>query len=99
MKQAVLNFLNKYKVYFIIIALFLVWILFFDEYNLIRMKRESHKLKNLKQEVEYLQQKIKEDRARLKALKTDTAELEKFAREEYLLKKENEDVFIIVEDD
>ncbi|MCF8357737.1 MAG: septum formation initiator family protein [Prolixibacteraceae bacterium] len=99
MKQALLRFLNKYKVYLIILAVFLVWILFFDEYNLIRIRRDNHKLKSLKQEAEYLQEKIEKDRERLNALKTDTAEVEKFARETYLLKKENEDVFVIVEDD
>jgi cell division protein FtsB len=99
MKQDVLRFLNKYKVYLVILAIFLVWVLFFDEYNLIRIRRDSRKLKNLKQEAEYLQKKIEKDRERLNALKTDTAEVEKFARETYLLKKENEDVFVIVEDD
>ncbi len=99
MKQAGLRFLNKYKVYLIILAVFLVWILFFDEYNLIRIRRDTRKLKSLKQEAEYLQEKIEKDRERLNALKTDTAEVEKFARETYLLKKENEDVFVIVDDD
>jgi cell division protein FtsB len=99
MKQDVLRFLNKYKVYLVILAIFLVWVLFFDEYNLIRIRRDSRKLKSLKQEAEYLQKKIEKDRERLNALKTDTAEVEKFARETYLLKKENEDVFVIVEDD
>lgn len=99
MKQDVLRFLNKYKVYLVILAIFLVWVLFFDEYNIIRIQRDSSKLKSLKQEAEYLQKKIEKDRERLNALKTDTAEVEKFARETYLLKKENEDVFVIVEDD
>ncbi|HPR33220.1 MAG TPA: septum formation initiator family protein [Prolixibacteraceae bacterium] len=97
MKQVFVRFLSKYKVYLIIVAVFLIWMLFFDEYNWIRMGKESRKLRRLKQETDYLEQKIESDRSRLDALKNDTAELEKLAREKYFLKKENEDVFVIID--
>lgn len=97
MKQKILQFVDKNKIYLGIILFFLVWMLFFDEYNWIRIRRDRLKLDALKKETEYLEKKIETDKASLKALKTDTAELEKFAREKYLLKKENEDVYIIIE--
>jgi cell division protein DivIC len=75
----------------------MVWMLFFDEYNWIRIRRDSLKLEAMKKEKLYLQQKIETDKKNLKALKTDASELEKFAREKYLMKKENEDVFVIIE--
>lgn len=97
MKQRLLQFVDKNKIYLGIILFFLVWMLFFDEYNWIRIRRDSLKYKALKKESEYLQKKIETDKASLKALKTDTSELEKFAREKYLMKKENEDVYVIIE--
>jgi len=97
MKRKLLQFVDKNKIYLGIILFFLVWMLFFDEYNWIRIRRDSLKYKALKKESEYLQKKIETDKASLKALKTDTSELEKFAREKYLMKKENEDVYVIIE--
>lgn len=97
MKQKILQFVDKNKIYVGIVVFFVVWMLFFDEYNWIRIRRDSLKLDAMKKETEYLDSKIKTDKKRLRALKTDTSELEKFAREKYLLKKENEDVYIIIE--
>jgi cell division protein DivIC len=97
MKQKFLHFADKNKIYLGIILFFVVWMLFFDEYNWIRIRRDSLKYKALKKETLYLQKKIETDKTNLKALKTDTSELEKFAREKYLLKKPNEDVFVIIE--
>jgi len=97
MKQKILQLVDKYKIYLGIILFFLIWMLFFDEYNWIRIRRDSLKLDALKRENEYLEKKIDTDKTRLKALKTDTSELEKFAREKYLMKKENEDVYVIIE--
>jgi cell division protein DivIC len=97
MKQKFLHFVDKNKIYLGIILFFVIWMLFFDEYNWIRIRRDSLKFKALKKESEYLQKKIETDKSSLKALKTDTTELEKFAREKYLMKKDNEDVYIIIE--
>ena len=97
MKQKLLHFVDKNKIYLGIILFFVVWMLFFDEYNWIRIRRDSLKFRALKKESEYLQKKIETDKASLKALKTDTTELEKFAREKYLMKKDNEDVYVIIE--
>jgi cell division protein DivIC len=96
-KQRILQFVDKNKIYLGIILFFMVWMLFFDEYNWIRIRRDSLKLEAMKKEKLYLQQKIETDKKNLKALKTDASELEKFAREKYLMKKENEDVFVIIE--
>jgi len=53
----------------------------------------------MKKEVIFLEEKITADKARIKALKTDTTALEKFAREKYFMKKSNEDIFIIIEEE
>jgi cell division protein FtsB len=57
------------------------------------------KLRQLEKEKEYYLNKIKEDQQRIFELTSDSDDLEKFAREKYLMKKDNEDVFIVVQED
>lgn len=92
------QFIKKYKIQLGILLFFLVWMMFFDEYSWLRIHNDQQKLDKMKEEREYLLQKIEEDRQQLRTLQNDTQALEKFARETYLLKKENEEVFIIVEE-
>ncbi|HOO84349.1 MAG TPA: septum formation initiator family protein [Prolixibacteraceae bacterium] len=98
MKTRLLDIIKKYRIVFGILLFFLIWILFFDEYNLFRIRKDNKKLQQLKEEKIYLEKKIKEDRLHLQKLQTDSQALERFAREEYLLKKENEEVYIIIEE-
>jgi cell division protein FtsB len=76
---------------------FFVWMLFVDSNNLISRYRLSAKLRALENEKEYYIQKIKEVEQDKQELFGDRESLEKFAREKYLMKKENEDVFVFVE--
>ena len=99
MTQKIISIIKRYKIQIGILLFFLAYMLFFDEYNWIRIKEDNHKLKALKEERAYLRDKIEADRQQLKILQNDTQELEKFAREKYLLKKENEEVFIIQEEE
>ncbi len=87
---------NKYVLTTII---FFFWLLLFDQNNLLERRKLNREYKQLLQEQEYYQQKIKEDRKRINELKTNDENLEKFAREQYLMKRDNEDIFIIVEDE
>jgi cell division protein DivIC len=87
---------NKFFITFIV---FLLYVLFFDQNNLMDRFEAMSKLKQLKKDKEYFIQKIDEDTKRMNELKTNNENLEKFAREQYLMKKPNEDVFIIVEED
>ena len=86
------------KRYLLTAVLFFVWISIFDSNSwFIRLKLEEN-LEKLKTEKAFYQQKIKKDSIYLHELKTNRANLEKFAREKYLMKKDNEDIFIIVEE-
>lgn len=87
--------LNKYIVAFLI---FLVWLAFFDHNNWVEKWQLKRKITTLKKEKSYYQEKIKEDNRRIKELLSSKENLEKFAREQYLMKKPNEDIFIIVND-
>ena len=86
---------NKYVVTALV---FLFWLLLFDQNNLTERRKSTREYHQLLEEKAYYQQKIEEDRKRIEELKTNTDNLEKFAREQYLMKKDNEDIFIIVEE-
>ncbi len=85
---------NKYVLASLVFG---VWLLFFDQNNLLNRYDDVRNLKKLEEEKVYYEQKIKDDQQRLRELKTDRENLEKFAREQYLMKKPNEDIFIVVE--
>lgn len=85
--------------YFITLTVFGLYLLFFDQNNLMDRFEAMANLKQLQKDKEYYIEKIEEDTKRMKELKTNDENLEKFAREQYLMKKPNEDVFIIVEED
>ena len=75
---------------------FTVWILFFDNRDLITSHfREKGELLKLQQSKKYYEQQIALTRQELDQLKTNPALLEKYAREKYLMKRDNEDLFLI----
>ncbi len=76
--------------------LFLVWMTFFDQNNFIYQIQTRLELAELKAHRDQLSQEIKESTEDLKVLQNDQALLEKFARERYLMKKEDEDIFVFV---
>jgi cell division protein DivIC len=84
---------------FVLTALiFLLWLLLFDQNNLSERRKLTRDYNQLQQEKDYYQKKIEEDKKRINELKTNNENLEKFAREQYLMKKDNEDIFVIVDD-
>jgi len=85
--------------YFISLVLFLVWLLFFDHNNLVDRVKDLNHLHQLQKDKTYYKMRIEKDSKRLNLLKTNDKNLEEFAREEYLMKKDNEDIFIIVEEE
>lgn len=83
---------NKYIIVFLGA---LIWMLFFDQNNFIQQYRLSRQIKELKHEKAYYLQEIDRDSLNIDRLKNDPQELERYAREKYLMKKENEDIFIV----
>jgi len=81
------------------ILVFGVWIVLFDQNNMLDRFSDMKTLKKIEKEKDYYQNKIKEDQKRIQELTSDKDDLEKFAREKYLMKKDNEDVFIVVEEE
>jgi cell division protein FtsB len=70
-----------------------------DSNNLIARYQLSAKLRSLENEKEYYEEKIKEVEQDRNELFGDRESLEKFAREKYLMKKETEDIYVVVEKD
>ena len=86
---------NKY----IITSVFLiVWVLFFDKNDLRTQIELKNQVTQLTEERNYYSREIKDITSDLKELNDNPKTLEKFAREKYLMKKDNEDIFVIVEE-
>jgi cell division protein FtsB len=71
--------------------------LVFDRSNWFYIIGELRSIHSLENEKEYFQKKIETDTEKLKELKTNDENLEKFAREQYLMKKSDEEIFIVEE--
>jgi cell division protein FtsB len=92
--------MNKFKKtvrnkYFISVAFFIVWMGFFDPKDWSNLSIKRDKLKELQKSETALNNQIAETRVELSQLKTSAETIEKYAREKYLMKKENEDIFLI----
>ena len=86
------------NIYILILTVFVVWMIFFDTNSLLihmELKKEINKLEKQK---EFLKEEIKKDKEIIDRL-SDPEELEKFAREQYYLKKKNEEIYIIEYED
>jgi len=80
--------------YVLILSVFIVWMLFFDENSYLVHREFNTEINELETAIDFYKKKIKEDKKTIHSLQ-DSLQLEKFAREQYLMKKENEDIYII----
>ena len=87
---------NKYLILFLF---FILWVVFIDDYNLINQSKIKNTVNDLNIQKEFYISEIKSDSTELYKLQNDPAEQEKFAREKFLMKKENEDIFIMREEE
>lgn len=85
---------NKYLIALMVVF---VWMLFFDKNNIIQQWRLQKQLHELRSDKQYYLEEIKRDSTDLRMLQDDPEALEKYAREKYLMKKENEDIYIVPE--
>jgi cell division protein DivIC len=87
-------FKNKFL---IATTFFVVWMLFFDHNNIFLHLQYRNELSDLKKSKQYYMDQISKTRQEVELLKSDPKWIEKVAREQYLMKRENEDVFVIKE--
>ncbi len=86
------------NIYVLVLTAFVVWMLFFDTNSLLIHRELKKEIKNLEKTQDFLQNEIEKDKKIIKKL-SDSNELEKFAREQYYLKKKNEEIYLIEYED
>jgi len=81
--------------FFIAFAAFVVWMLFFDERDIFTMRHHRQELRELQKSREYYTDQINKEKTELEKLKNDPAILEKYAREKYYMKRDDEDLYLL----
>jgi cell division protein DivIC len=74
---------------------FVVWMLFFDRNDVFTQMERRGELNELRQSKQYFEKQIAENRKFSKDLQFNASAIEKYAREKYLMKRDNEDLFVI----
>ena len=85
--------------YFLTGIFFIVWMFLIDSNDWISQFRLRTKLSELEKQKEYYQENIIQIKQQYEERNNDPRLLEKYAREKYLMKKDNEDIYIIVEEE
>lgn len=85
--------------YLIATVAFIAWMLFFDRNDFMSQYEYQTQLNKLEEEKAFYLKEIEQVRSDLEGLTYNKEKLEKLAREKYLMKKENEDVFVIVREE
>lgn len=80
--------------YLLISLLFAVWMLFLDNYSYMDQRQLNKQIDELQDNKKYYQEEIKKDSQSIKLLKNQD-QVEKYAREKYYMKRENEDIYIV----
>jgi cell division protein FtsB len=93
MNRLIELFRNKY---FLSVAAFVVWMLFFDKNDIVAQYEFKSQVTKLQEEKDFYVKEIETVNKDLQELNTNLNTAEKFAREKYFMKKDNEDVFVIV---
>jgi cell division protein FtsB len=92
MNRIIAVFKNKF---FIAFAAFTVWLCFFDKNDIPSQVSRRQELGTLNTKIKYYKEQIEATNKELNNLQSNQAAIEKYAREKYFMKKDNEDVFII----
>lgn len=77
----------------------MVWMLFFDQNDVFTQMEMRGRLADLEEEKEYYNDKIKQVNEDRRELLEQPGLIEKFAREKYLMKKADEQLFIVIDND
>lgn len=85
-------FINKYT---IVTAAFAVWMLFFDTNDYSSQRAREQELENTKQDIAFLNQEIEEMETDYNELLKDPKVLERYARENFRMKRDSEDLYVV----
>ena len=90
---------SKFFKYIIVLLLFGVWILFFDDYKWSKQKELKSQLKELQQELQETEKMIQEYELKNSMIENDREALEAVGRDSYYMKRDDEDLFIFLKED
>ena len=88
-------FKNKYVITVVVLA---AWLLFFDKNDIFSQYERKKEVSKLEAEADYFRNEIARNKKEEAELKSNPKLLEKFAREKFLMKKDGEDIYILVDD-
>ena len=97
LKDFFLKYINNK--YFYTGLAFLIWLVFFDQESMIDQNRLSNTLEDLNDQKSFYVEEIQQNEKTIFELENDSTKLEKFAREKYYMKRDNEEIFVIVHED
>ena len=97
LKKIYTQYLARLNKYWVVVIAFLIITFIVGDSNLYKRYAYDEKIRNLENEIKYYQKEIEINRKKLNDINTSKERLERFAREEYFMKKPNEDVFIVVD--
>ncbi|MDC6362841.1 MULTISPECIES: FtsB family cell division protein [Flavobacteriaceae] len=86
------------NMYVLVLTIFVIWMAFFDTNSFLIHWELRKEIKKLEKQKEFLKDEIAKDKEILEKM-SDPEEMEKFAREKYYMKKENEEIFLIEYED
>lgn len=94
-KELYRKYLSRINAYWLVTIGFLILTFTAGDSNLYKRYTYDEKIRSLEKEIKHYKEEIEVNSKKLKDLRTDKEGLERFAREEYFMKRNNEDVFII----
>lgn len=87
--------INKYTIAFVF---FFIWIVFLDSNSILVVNELNKEIDKYENQLEYYKTEYEKNNAYYKKLMNNKDEKEKFARENYFMKRKNEEIFILVAD-
>jgi len=84
--------------YFLSVAAFIIWMLFFDKNDMLSQYEFRSEVNKLQEEKDFYERETATVKKDLNELNTNLNTAEKFAREKYFMKRDNEDVFVIIKE-
>ena len=84
--------------YILVLIFFVIWVLFLDNFSSLEHRVLNQEICEIEAHIDYYKSEIKKDSANIKHLKNNDR-VERFAREKYYMKRENEDIYIIEYED
>lgn len=80
--------------YLIVTLLFLTWVFFFAQYDILSLFRQKKELQEMNEKIRYMQEEVQWMENEKKAILTDSSVMERYAREKYFMKTPNEEVYV-----